>query len=137
MKQFIIAFLSAVVVVQAFASDGGKEIRSSIVLKDECSSETKFNKLFELSSSGKYTGTAQIQYLAEANETSFMNCPEEFLSSMIKSSEKERNAVLRHFGIVMAPWDIADKLNMFRQRSEYKELIETRLSGFFKIKKPF
>lgn len=133
MKFVILLFI----VSTALASDDGwKEISEAIVTKNQCSNEAIFENLFELSNSGQFTGTAQIQYLAEANEKSFLNCPEEFLSTLIQTKSNTRKEVLRNFGIVHAPWDIAKALTPLKEHKLYRQFISENFAGFFRFKEP-
>ncbi len=135
MKYLLLLLLLLISTAQA-SGDGWSDIQRAIVKSNECSSEAKLEELFKLSSAGKYRGTAQIQYLSEANEASFLNCPEGFLFVLMQMEEPVQSSVFKHFGIVHPPWEIGKALRPFENHKLYGEFVIRNFAGFLNAKEP-
>ena len=129
----LIAILIAPVFLLSFPShsdDGWNEISGNTVSPTSCFDRKKFVSLFELSISGRFSGTAHLQYISEINELSLMNCPKQFLLELKALTKKDQNAVLDYFGVIHDPQDIARKLTPLVSDPEVGKYIESEFGGY-------
>jgi len=106
------------------------------VEQSSCGKKMDYKKLFSLSVSGQYKGVASSEWLSEINETAFFKCPEGFLMSLSLAPAVEQDEVLRYFGIVNPPWDIAAALEPYEENHELSSFVKSKLGGFKNIPKP-
>ena len=121
--------------VASYAEDAWEEIEGHVVASTSCDQPEAFQRLFKLSLSGKFTGVADSELLAEANEVSLINCPKQFLLELMKLPKDDQEEVFRYFG-TKPPWEIAKALSTLRSDKEVGELIKSEFSGFFEVEEP-
>jgi hypothetical protein len=138
MKNILIALFLFTSQLSVAQSEGEAALTnmSKLVNESSCKNEINYKELFSFSLSGQITGASTIEWLSEINETAFFKCPEGFLRNLSMLPNIEQDKVLKYFGIVNAPWEIAAALESFENSPELGGFIKNKLSGFKKYPKP-
>lgn len=120
---------------QASSDDGWGEISavSQQVIVD-CRSAIAMTNLFQLSQSRRFTGAAQTEYLAEANESVFLACPRQFLLALKEAPGATRAAVQQHFGVIHSPWQLGAELRRWELDPQLGEFVKINFADFLAAK---
>ncbi|GAA6133818.1 hypothetical protein NBRC116188_06070 [Oceaniserpentilla sp. 4NH20-0058] len=138
MRNLILAVLLTIPSMAFSQADGESALVSMAneVAQSSCDKNIDYKKLFSLAVSGQYTGAANSEWLSEINEAAFFKCPEGFLRSLSSFPPMEQDEVLKYFGIVNPPWDIATALEPYEENHELSNFVNRKLGGFKSVPKP-